>query len=594
MDTSVNGKVQRTQAMLYAKASNEPETRFKRLYRYLTKPEWAEIAADNVLRNRGSRTPGVDGKTRKDYLDEENRRELVQAIRDELATQTYQPLPVRRTYIPKPNGKRRPLGIATIRDRVVQKMVKMAIEPIYEATFLPCSYGFRPNRCTWDALADAYRFLKSHCQYYTIIEGDIRDCFGAIHHGTLVRQLRRRILDKRLLALIWKLLRTGVMENLQYAETTEGAPQGSVVSPILANVYMHRLDEWMHQRFHAMTGQQRYVRRHKGELVSVRYIRFADDWIVLMRDGERAEDLKRELADFIYRELKMTLSEEKTAITHAQDGFDFLGVRTFIAPLRSNPDRILPFQVPAKKAVQAYRDKVRELTHVRLDYLPPAERIQALNWLIRGWANYHRWGNAKETFAALGRWTNRKVHIMLRRYTNAGWRATNRKFFRPVSECANLQRWSEYTNWRTPSVEVGKGMRIGLLPMAIISTSDYWRFRGSKIPPAFKLLDDETPYTERGTEFYTDTEIVENTRVGQVTHWNMNKYGPGYLQNRKLALLRDRYTCTVCGYQSQRRKGEVHDLEVHHMDCQGGYELDNLQTVCLPCHHQITASEQAD
>jgi hypothetical protein len=357
---------------------------------------------------------------------------------------------------------------------------------------------------------------------------------------------------------------------------------------------MHRLDEWMHQRFHAMTGQQRYVRRYKGELVSVRYIRFADDWAVLMRDGERAEDLKRELADFIRQELKMTLSEEKTAITHARDGFDFLGVRTFIAPQRSNPDRILPFQVPAKKAVKAYRDKVRELTRVSLDYLPPAERIQALNWLIGGWANYHRWGNAKETFAALGHWTNRKVHIMLRRYTKAGWRATNQKYFRPVSECANLQRWSEYTNWRTPSVEVGKGMRIGLLPMAIISTSDYWRFRGTKIPPAFKLLDDETSYTERETEFHTDAEIVENTRAGQVAHWNLNKYGPGYLQNRKLALRRDRYTCTVCGYQSQRRKGEVHDLEVHHMDYQGGYGLDNLQTVCLPCHHRITASEQAD
>ena len=124
MDTNVNGKVQRIQAMLYAKASNEPETRFKRLYKYLTKSEWVETATDSVLRNRGSRTAGVDGKTRKDYLDEENRMELVESILDELATQTYKPLPVRRTYVPKANGKRRPLGIATIRDRVVQQMVK--------------------------------------------------------------------------------------------------------------------------------------------------------------------------------------------------------------------------------------------------------------------------------------------------------------------------------------------------------------------------------------------------------------------------------------------------------------------------------------
>ena len=594
MDTGVNGKVQRIQAMLYAKASSEPETRFRRLYKYLTKSEWVEVAADDVLRNRGSRTAGVDGKTRKDYLDEKNYNELAQTIQDELARQTYQPLPVRRTYIDKANGKQRPLGIATVKDRVVQQMVKMVIEPIYEATFLSCSYGFRPNRCTWDALADAYRFLKPHCRYYTIIEGDIEDCFGTIDHSTLVRQLRRRILDRRLLSLIWKLLRMGVIENSRYAETTKGAPQGSIVSPILANVYMHKLDEWMHQRFHAMTGQQRYLRRRKGDLVSVRYIRFADDWVVLMRDGNRAEGLKRELADFIHHELRMTLSQEKTAISDARDGFDFLGIRTFVAPQRSNPDRMLPYQVPAKKAINAYRDKVRELTSASWDYLPPAARIQALNWLIRGWANYHRWGNAKETFASLGHWTNRKVHVMLRRSMRAGWRTTRQEFFHPVSECANLQRWGRYTNWRTPSIEVGEGMRIGLLPMAIISTSDYWQFRGTKIPPAFKMLGDKTAYTERNTEFHTDAEVVESMQAGQVAHWNINKHGPTYLQNRKLALRRDRYTCTVCGYQSQRRKGEVHDLEVHHVDYQGGNELDNLQTVCLPCHHRITANGQAD
>jgi hypothetical protein len=343
-----------------------------------------------------------------------------------------------------------------------------------------------------------------------------------------------------------------------------------------------------------MTGQERYARRRKGELVSVRYVRYADDWIVLMRDGERAEGLKQELADFISQELEMALSEEKTNITHASNGFDFLGVRTFIAPLRSNPNRILPFQVPSKKAVKTYRQKVKELTHPNLDYLPPGERIQALNWLIRGWANYHRWGNAKETFAALGHWTNSKVHTMLRRYTKAGWRATNEKYFRPLSECANLQQWSKYTEWRTPSVEVGGKMRIGLVPMAIIPTSEYWRFRGTKIPPAFKLLGDEAPYTERETEFYTDAEIIENTKIGQATHWNTGKYGPEYLQNRKLALRRDKYTCRMCGYKSKRCKGDVHDVEVHHVDPKGGCGTDNLQTVCLPCHHRLTANEQAD
>lgn len=592
-DTFVDGEVQRIQAMLYAKASNEPEIRFKRLYKYLTKPEWVEAAIDRVLRNQGSRTAGVDGKTRSDYLDAGGRSKLAKSILDELKTQAYHPQPIRRVYIPKANGGKRPLGISTIKDRVVQQMAKMLIEPIFEATFLPCSYGFRPNRCPWDALAEAYQFLLPHCQYYIVIEGDIENCFGVIHQGVLMRQLRRRILDKRLLALIWKLLRAGVMEDLQYTETTEGTPQGSLVSPLLANVYMHRLDEWMHQRFHAISGHERRKRQREGGIGFVRYIRYADDFIVMVRDSEKAEALKRELADFIRQELKMSLSKEKTTIVHASQGFDFLGVRTFIGPQRSNPDKILPYQVPARRSVKAYRQKVKELTHPNLDYLPPGERIRALNWLIVGWANYHRWGNAKETFSTLSSWTTMKVYAMLRRYTPGGKRAVYEKHFRPVSECSNLQRWRRYTNWLTPVVEIGDGIRLGLLPMDIISTGDHWRFRGSKIPSAYRLLDDEASRNERRTDFHTDMEVIENTRIGQISRQDTGKYSLVYFHNRRVVFLRDNYACTVCGYKSQRRKGDVNDLEVHHIDPDGGCGVDNLRTVCLPCHHRLTAIQQA-
>ena len=595
MDTHVDGKVQRVQAMLHAKASNEPEVRFKRLYKYLTKTEWVEVAIDAVLSNRGSRSAGIDGKTRAYYLEGVNRAMLAKSILDELASQVYEPQAVRRVYIPKSNGKKRPLGIPTIRDRVVQQMVKMLLEPIFEAIFLPCSYGFRPNRCTWDALAEAHFFLRPRIQYYTVIEGDIQNCFGTIDHGVLMKQLRRYILDKRLLALIWKMLRVGVMENLQYAETTEGTPQGGLVSPLLANVYMHRLDEWMHERFHTITSRERSKRRRNGDpFAAVRYIRYADDFIVLMRDGEGAEQLKRELAEFIQQELKMTLSEEKTTIIHASQGFDFLGVRKFIGPKRSNPKKILPYQVPARKSVDAYRRKVRELTHPNLNYLPPGERIRTINWLIVGWANYHRWGNAKQTFSALSSWTIRKVHTMLRRYTPAGKRTTYVMHFRPVSECVNLGRWKKYTNWLTPSVEVD-GLRIGLVPMAVISTGRYWYYRGTKIPPAYKLLDDDTPdRNQRETEFYTDVEAIEGAKLGQASRWNKGKYGFKYFVSRKAAFQRDNYTCTVCGYKSQRRKGNVNDLECHHIDPDGGEGVENLQTVCIPCHRRLTAVQQAN
>ncbi|MBU0491239.1 MAG: group II intron reverse transcriptase/maturase [Chloroflexi bacterium] len=593
-DTPMDGKVQRIQAMLYAKASNEPETRFKRLYKYLTRTEWAETAIDRVLRNRGSRTAGIDGQTRRDYLGEDKRMRLAATIVDELLTQTYQPQPVRQVYIKQANGKLRPLGIPTIKDRAVQQMVRMVLEPVYEATFLPCSYGFRPNRCTWDALAEAYHHLLPRCQYYTIIKGDIQDCFGSIHHGTLMHQLQRRITDSRLLTLIWVLLRAGVLEDLQLVETTAGALPGSIVSPLLANVYMHRLDEWFHHRFHALSGSQRHWLRRKGVLAAVRYIRYGDDFIVLMRREDCAVDLKQELAEFITQELKMTLNDEKTTIVHARQGFDFLGVRTFVGPQRSNPAKLLPYQVPAPESVKAYREKVRQLTHPDLDYLPPGERIRTLNWLIMGWANYHRWGNAKETFSELSSWTIKKVHRMLQRYTTVGKRATYKRHFRPISECANLQRWKRYTNWLTPSVELEGGVRMGLLPMAVIPTSDYWKLRGRKIPPAYKLLDDETRWIERETDFYTDVEAIAKAQLGQASRWNTGKYSHIYFHNRKVAFRRDRYTCTACGYKSQRRKGDVNDLEVHHIDPEGGWELDNLQTVCLPCHRRLTAIQQAD
>lgn len=588
MDTNIDSKVQRIQTMLYVKASQEPETRFRRLYKYLTRQEWIAAAMEKVLRNRGSRTAGIDGKTRKHYGDDETRQTLANEVLGELKTGNYQPQPVRRVYIPKANGKKRPLGIPTIKDRVVQMMAKMLLEPIYEATFLPCSYGFRPNRCTWDALAEAYHYLQPFSQYYTVIEGDITNCFGTINHSVLMQQLKRRILDKQLLALIWSMLKAGVMEDLQYFETQEGTPQGGIVSPLLANVYMHRLDEYMHTRFHDINPSTRFQRRKKGQLVSVRYIRYADDFIVLVRDGERAAELKTELADYINQELKMTLSEEKTWITHAKEGFDFLGVRTFIGLKRSNPQKTLPYQIPAEKSVKAYRQKVNALTDPDLDYLPPGERIKTINWLIVGWANYHHWGNAKDTFSKLNYWTIKKVHTMLRRYTPKGKKTTYLMYFRPVSECTNLKKWKKYTQWLTPSVEVPGNIRLGILPMSIISTGEYWRYRGNKIPPAFRLLDDQSLWNERETEFYTDLEAIEGAEVGQASRWYEGKYSLMYFVNRESVFRRDKFTCTVCGYKSQRQKGDVHDLEIHHIDPEGGYEAENLRTVCLACHRRLT------
>jgi len=586
-DTYMDGQVQRFQAMLYAKARKEPETRFKHLYKYLTKRHWVEAAVERVCRKRGSRTPGIDGMTRS-HVQGAVREDLIATIIEEIGTGTYKPQPARREYIPKSNGKMRPLGIATLKDRFVQEMVKMLIEPIFEAHFLPCSYGFRPNRCTWDALAEIHHYLRYPCLYYTIIEGDIENCFGSINHARLIQEVRRYVLDKRLLALIWGMLKAGVMDNLQYFETDMGTPQGGIVSPLLANIYMHALDEWFHERFHAIGSRGRAKKARHGELAFVRYIRFADDFVVLMRCTEaQMLALKGELAEFVNQELKMTLSEEKTLITQATDGFDFLGVRTFVAPSRKDPTHVLPYQIPAAKSVKSYRDKVRELSSPRRDYITPGERIRTINWLVQGWAYYHRWGNAKETFTDLRWWTIKKVHKMLRRYAGGvGKRTTYKKYFRPISECDNLKRWKRYTNWLTPSVDVGDGYRVGLLPMSVISTASYWKYRGAKIPSAFPLLDEPATGSERYTSFYTADEVVSKVEVNTR---KIEGYETLYFLRRKDVFQRDDYTCTECGYQSQRKRGEVNDLECHHITPQGGQEMENLRTVCLSCHHKLTA-----
>ena len=591
-NTHMDQQVQKLQAMLYAKARQEPTLRFDRLYKQMLKPHWAWAAAQKVLSNKGSRTAGVDGMTRQDYKGEQERSDLVETILDDLASQVYRPSPVRRVYIPKPNGKMRPLGIPTLHDRIIQEMVRMLLDPLYEATFLPCSYGFRPNRCTWDALAEVHHYLNPRSAYYTVIEGDLENCFGTIHHGLLMKQLQRRLTDPRLLTLIWKMLRAGMMEDLQYSETTEGTPQGGLISPLLANVYMHQLDEWMHQRFHTLSSSTRYKRRRKGDLfAAVRYIRYADDFVVLLRDSPAASILKQELADYIQQEMKMTLSTEKTLITDAREGgFDFLGEHVFVAPKRSEPTKLIPYFRPSKKSVQAYQRKVKELTRRNLDYLHPAERIRALNWLIAGWANYHHWGNAKETFSKLGMWTGKRVFKMLcRGLPHTGKRAQYAATIRPVAEYANLHQHRKYTRWKTPGAKLYGETYFGLLPMGILSTAEYWLYRGNKIPPAYALLSDETQWFEKEADFRTDLAVIQETEV-DLSSERKRKYGPDYVISRKLALQRDRYTCTACGYRSERRKGEVHDLEVHHLDPMGGSGLDNLQTLCRPCHLRRTSS----
>jgi RNA-directed DNA polymerase len=223
-----------------------PETRHRRLYRLVCDAGWLRAGLEDIFANSGSNTPGLDGITKRTIDARSNgREELIQELRQELLTEIYHPQPVKRVYIPKANGKMRPLGIAAVRDRVVQAAVKMVLEPIYESVFHQFSWGFRPLRSTHHALSAVRRGpCDPRLGFKWVIEGDIASCFDEIGHRLLRRYLKKRIQDERLLDLITKMLRCGIWEKGTLTYPACGTPQGAIVSPLLANIFLHEFDEW--------------------------------------------------------------------------------------------------------------------------------------------------------------------------------------------------------------------------------------------------------------------------------------------------------------------------------------------------------------
>lgn len=323
----MNGsKMAEKQKTLAARASEDPGYRFHNLYQLLHWEYWIRCAAQTVLSRPGSRTAGVDSKTKDDFLNDYDRQ--IHAIVGQLKEKTFRPQPVRRVHIPKAPGKMRPLGIPALRDRIVQEALRMMLDPIYESDFQPHSYGFRKGRSTMDAIAVLMPGFNSCSKRFYVIEGDLESYFDTVNHRKLIRLLKRRIADRSVIDLIWSFLKAGLMEGRLFSKTEAGVPQGGVLSPLLANVYLNEFDRWADEKWHCLSTYQRQRLRSSGR-GTYQMVRYADDFVVISNDTiAGVRQARDEIKAFLESELRLKLSEEKTRITHVNDGFDFLGFRS--------------------------------------------------------------------------------------------------------------------------------------------------------------------------------------------------------------------------------------------------------------------------
>lgn len=335
------------------------------------------IAWEKVRANKGK--GGIDRVSIEDF--EQNLDLNLREIHRLLYEDRYAPQPVRRVWIPKPDGNKRPLGIPTIRDRVVQQALLNRLSKIFEPKFLDCSFGFRPNCSAHQAIERIEEYLKDGCEW--IVEVDIEKCFDTIDHKLLLSFVNEEIADGRVLRLIRSFLEAGIMEEMNIRHTITGTPQGGVISPLLANIYLHPFDE-------IMTGE------------GFRVIRYADDIVVLCRTRGEAEAALIRIRQILEGMLKLRLNIQKTRVIHKSQGFEFLGY--YFGCGYSD------YKLPRQRAVEAFKDKVRHITR-RRQPKSMSMIICELNPVVRGWGNYFLRGNCKRIFTELDFWLRNRVTV---------------------------------------------------------------------------------------------------------------------------------------------------------------------------------------
>ena len=580
-----------------AKNTNKP---FYNLVDLMLETETIMTAIHNIKSNKGSYTAGVDNKEINYYLQMEPNT-LIKLIRRTI--KDYNPKPVRRTYIPKKNSnKKRPLGIPTMLDRIIQEIARMVLEPIVEAKFFKHSYGFRPYRSTKHAIARIVDLINRGGYKYAL-EGDIEGFFDNINHNKLLSIMwRMGIRDKRFLMIIKKMLRAGVMEKGKFTVNDTGSPQGGIISPILANIYLNNFDWMIAREFEEHPARYRVNNPRKNGTARVKrkhsacyLVRYADDWIIICETKEKAVQLYNKADKYLKHVLKLKLSKEKTLITDMSvKPAKFLGFYIKAEKARAKDKIVGKPYIDIKTLREKHRSILKDIRKLEHDFVEDeylAYQIERINAKIVGIANYYNIGICNDIYNKLSWQLVDRMYKVFKRLKSDKWR----EYYKPANECNNRIDRHKGHKRKTFMITVND-VNIGLT-----------LFSFTKSERAMNFNQDLTPYTPRGRQIRIRTSkkrpllarkslyneddlqfIAYNANKGNVRYYNFE-----YILNREYAFNREKGKCKCCA--KELTTGNLH---CHHKDpslpIDKVNKVSNLVCLCVECHKAVHGGKLPD